>query len=233
MVRTGRIIAGALIVIGALIVADIGVTLLWKEPLTSLYAAHQQDGARSQLGDLERQFPSPSERRVISHHADKIRQARRLAQLFAKHVKEGQAIGQISIPAIGLNIVTIEGTGEGDLEKGPGHYPSTPFPGQPGTVAIAGHRTTFLAPFRNIGSLTSGDAIRLHMPYGRFTYRVQRTKVVDPHDFRILRPQGYQRLVLSACHPLYSATQRIIVFARLHHVTFPKLQKGGNNVRSL
>jgi sortase A len=115
----------------------------------------------------------------------------------------------------GLDMVVVQGTDETSLQKGPGHYPETPFPGQGGTVAIAGHRTTYLAPFRHIDSMAPGDRIVLEMPYGRFDYRVQKTAIVDPGDVGIVREVGYERLVLSACHPLYSAEHRYIVFARL------------------
>ena len=109
----------------------------------------------------------------------------------------------------------MQGTGTADLRRGPGHYPDTPLPGQRGTVAIAGHRTTYGAPFHDVDDLRRGDAIVLSMPYGRFTYRVQRTRIVEPTATEVTDPVGYDRLVLSACHPLYSAAQRIIVFARL------------------
>ena len=106
----------------------------------------------------------------------------------------------------GLNAVVVQGTDTASLEKGPGHYPETPFPGQRGTVGIAGHRTTYLAPFRHIDSMQPRrPGSTLEMPYATFVYRVQKTEIVDPSDVGIVRPVGYQRLVLSACHPLYSA----------------------------
>jgi sortase A len=111
--------------------------------------------------------------------------------------------------------VFVEGTDAGDLRRGPGHYPATPLPGQRGTVAIAGHRTTYGAPFRKIDKLRPRDAIVITMPYGRFTYRVERTRIVKPTDVWVTQPVSYARLILSACHPLYSAAQRIVVFARL------------------
>jgi sortase A len=119
------------------------------------------------------------------------------------------------MPAIGVSEVVVEGTGTGDLRKGPGHYPATPLPGQHGTVGIAGHRTTYGAPFHDVDDLRKGDRIELAMPYGRFTYRVERTRIVPPTATEVTDRVGYDRLILSACHPLYSAAQRIVVFARL------------------
>jgi sortase A len=104
------------------------------------------------------------------------------------------------------------------LRTGPGAYPDTPLPGGGGTTAIAGHRTTYLAPFRDIDKLKRGDAIELEMPYGRFTYSVQGHEIVDPSDVGVVKPVGYERLVLTACHPLYSAAERIVVSARLTRV---------------
>jgi sortase A len=103
------------------------------------------------------------------------------------------------------------------LKKGPGIYSQTPFPGAPGTTAVAGHRTTYLAPFRNVDRLRPGQTIVVQMPYAQLTYAVEKTKIVDPTDFSVIRPVGYQRLVLSACDPPFSAAKRIIIFARLVH----------------
>ncbi len=137
-----------------------------------------------------------------------------LADRFAHQATDGEAIGTILIPRFDLDAVVIEGTGTSDLERGPGHYPETPFPGQPGTVAIAGHRTTYLAPFRNIDSLVAGDEITLKMPYGTFVYTVRRHEIVSPDDVGIIDPVGYNQLVITACNPLYSAAQRYAVFAK-------------------
>ena len=128
---------------------------------------------------------------------------------------KGDAIAKIMIPSIGVSKYVVEGTDVDSLRKGPGHYPETPLPGEPGTTAIAGHRTTYGAPFRHIDEVQHGEPVIIDMPDGRFVYRVQRTKIVDDQDLSVLDRVGYQRLVLSACHPLYSAAQRIIVFARL------------------
>jgi sortase A len=113
------------------------------------------------------------------------------------------------------NMVVVKGSGGSALRKGPGFYDRSPLPGVPGTIAIAGHRTTFLAPFRHIDRLRAGDTITLRMPYATFTYRVDERRIVKPNATWITRRTGYDRLVLSACHPLFSAAQRIVVSARL------------------
>src|SRR4029453_5808955 len=126
----------------------------------------------------------------------------------------GDAIGRIEIPAIGVKDYVVEGTDLENLRKGPGHYPETPLPGDRGTVAIAGHRPTYGAPFRKIDELHRGQEIAVDMPYGRYVYRVESTKIVEPTDLSVLDQVRHDRLVLSACHPLYSAAERIVVFAR-------------------
>ncbi len=216
MRRTGHILSVALITAGLVVLADVGITLAYREPLSSLYSRVKQGEAASQLSDLEARYPTPADRRAVAGVGETRRRIAILARRFTARASSGEAIGRILAPAMdGLDIVVVQGTDTASLQKGPGHYPETSFPGQDGTVAIAGHRTTYLAPFRHIDSMERGDTITLEMPYGRFSYRVQRTVVVDPGDVGVVRKVGYERLVLSACNPLYSAEERFIVFARL------------------
>ena len=184
-----RFVASVMMVSGTLLIADAGVTLLWQEPVSAFVANRHQS-------ELKTAFFDPP-RRVIRRQPLK-----------------GDAIGRIEIPAIGVTDYVVEGTDLDSLRKGPGHYPETPLPGERGTTAIAGHRTTYGAPFRHIDELDRGDRILVDMPDGRFVYRVEAPKIVDDQDLSVLEPVGYRRLVLSACHPLYSAAQRVIVFAR-------------------
>ncbi len=129
-------------------------------------------------------------------------------------MKVGEGLTRLKIPKLGVDVLVVEGTTPAALRAGAGHYPETPLPGERGTVAIAGHRTTYGAPFRRIDELERGDRIELRMPYGRFTYRVEDTRIVPPTATWVTRRVGHDRLVLTACHPLYSAAQRIVVFAR-------------------
>jgi sortase A len=226
--RAFHILSVTLITAGVVVLADVVATLLWEEPTSSLYASVKQRDANGQLDQIEREFPTPADTRAAKRVHGTRRQVAVLAHRFAEQANDGEAIGRIVIPSVGLDIAVVQGTNTGDLQRGPGHYPSTPFPGEPGTVAIAGHRTTYLAPFRNIDTLHGGTHIKLEMPYGTLDYRVQETKVVDPTDFHILHGTSYQRLVLTACHPLYSAAQRIVAFAKLDHVSSPELDASGS-----
>jgi len=204
-----------LIVAGALMIADAGVTFAWQEPVSALVARLAQNQLSGQLEELERTKPTPVQQRALATLPSERRRIAFLAREARRDATTGEPIGRIQIPAIGADFVVVQGTDGATLRKGPGHYPDTTFPGLRGTVAIAGHRTTYLAPFRKVDTLKPGQQIVLELPYGRFTYAVERTRIVQPTALWVTRDVGYERLVLSACHPLYSAAERIIVFARL------------------
>ena len=195
-----RFLAAVLIVSGVLLIGDTAATLLWQEPVSAVMAERQQSKLEEALAD-----PPP--------------------RVLKKEPLPGDAIGRIAIPAIGVKDYVVEGTDTGNLRKGPGHYPETPLPGQRGTAAIAGHRTTYGAPFRHLDELKRGQVIEIDLPDGRYVYRVERTKIVDDSDVSVLRRRPYDRLVLSACHPLYSAAQRIIAFARLVQREPPRVRQ--------
>jgi len=213
--RALRAVSTLLIVAGALLLADGLATLAWKEPVTAVYARVQQDRLGDELEALERAEPAPAERRALEQLPDRRRRLGFAARALARRTGPGDPVGRLRAPAIGLSAVVVEGTDGATLRTGPGHYPETALPGQRGTVAIAGHRTTYGAPFRRLDDLERGDRIELAMPYGRFAYRVERTRIVAPTAVEVVERVAYDRLVLTACHPLYSASERIVVFARL------------------
>lgn len=215
MRRALRALSTVLIVAGVLMIADAGLTLAWQEPISALLARIQQNRLSGQLDRIERTAPTPVERRVLAALATQRRRIEFLAREARRTARTGAPIGRIDIPKVGADFVVVQGTDTASLRKGPGHYPATLLPGLGGTVAIAGHRTTYLAPFHDVNELKPGDRIVLTMPYARFDYAVQRVQVVLPTALWITRDAGYERLVLSACHPLYSASHRIVVFARL------------------
>jgi sortase A len=210
-----RAVSTVLIVSGSLLIADAAATVTWQEPLSAFLGHLNQNKLNGQFNRLQAQGLTPIEQRVISHLPDERTRLAFLARSLKRRASNGQGIGRIRIPKIGASYVVVKGTSVGDLRKGPGAYPQTPLPGAPGTVAIAGHRTTYGAPFRHIDRLSSGDPITVTLPYARFTYRVQHRRIVGPDDIWVIKRVGYDRLVLTACHPLYSAAKRIVVFARL------------------
>jgi sortase A len=214
MRRALRGLSSVLIATGVLLVLDAVLTVVWQEPVTAIYGKVRQSELSGDLKKLEKQSLTPAERGVLQVlHSDPERVAF-LARSMRRHARSGQAIGRIKIPHIHANFVMVQGTDEGDLKKGPGHYPDTPFPGMPGTVGVAGHRTTYLAPFNKLDKLRPGDEVRLEMPYAVVTYKVERKQIVPPSATWVTKRVGYDRLVMTACHPKYSASHRIVVFAR-------------------
>jgi sortase A len=136
-------------------------------------------------------------------------------------VTKGQPISRIEIPKIGSDFVAIEGVDLPLLTEGPGHFPGTAFPGQPGNAAFAGHRVTYKAPFNRIDELVPGDKVTVTTVQGTFTYEVMPQAqglgyyIVSPSDLSILEDRGDNRLTLMACHPKYDLAQRIVVTAKL------------------
>ena len=185
-----RFVASVMMVSGILLISDAVVTLAWQEPVSAYFSERQQV-------KLEKALIDPP------------------ARVVHKQPLRGDAIGKIVIPSIGVSEYVVEGTDADNLRKGPGHYPDTPMPGQKGTVAVAGHRTTYGAPFRKLNEVHKGDRIVFELPYGTFIYRVDKTQIVDDSALWVTDPVGHPQLVLTACHPLYSAAQRIVAFARL------------------
>jgi sortase A len=128
----------------------------------------------------------------------------------------GDPIARLEAPTIGLDWIVVSGVGVDELKKGPGHYPDTPLPGQNGNIGIAGHRTTYGAPFFRIDELAAGDEVILTSSSGgRFVYRVTDQFIVSPSQYDVLAPSTTPILTLTSCHPRYSAKQRIIVRAAL------------------
>ncbi len=217
--RRLRALSTLLILLGVLVLIDGVVTLAWQEPISALYAKLEQDQLRGTLRGIERARPDRAEQAQLVRLSEEHRIAF-LARRLQHTARPGSPIGSIHIPRIGADFVVIDGTGTSELEKGPGLYRETHLPGLGSTTAIAGHRTTWLAPFRHIDELRPGDSIRLDMPYGHFLYTVTGQRVVEPSDVRAATAQlGYSRLVLSACTPLFSAAKRILVYARLRGAT--------------
>ena len=217
---------GTILAVGGLLVlAYAAAVLFWRDPVTDLYNRYQQNRLDSALAaefeawdsafppaeqEAELDRPDPAANRALTS-----RDARR----FLTTLEQGQAFGRLEIPRIDVDAVVVHGTRWGaDLTRGPGHYERTTVPGLGKTVGVAGHRTTFGAPFRHIDDIRAGDAITLEMPYATFRYRVFEHEIVDSDDWSVIRNRGFDTIMLSACHPLYSADQRWIVYGRLVEV---------------
>lgn len=202
---------------GVLLVGDAVATLVWQEPVSALRAWHAQKQLSDRLDDqiAEGATLPVADQRALEKLPDVKGKVAYAARRLRERTPEGDPIGRISLPSQDRRYVLVAGDSEDDLKKGPGVYPSTLLPGEGGTTAVAGHRTTYLAPFRDLDKLRKGDRIEMQMPYGTFVYSVTGQRIVEPTDVGVVKPDGTARLVLTACHPLYSAAQRIVVFARL------------------
>lgn len=126
------------------------------------------------------------------------------------HPEVGTGWGKIEIPRLGVKAKIVQGTDEGVLSYGPGHYVETGTPCQDRSVGIAAHRTTWGAWFRDLDKLHSGDTITVTMPWERYTYRVTGSVTVLPKDVEVL---GRADLVLTTCTPAYSASHRLVIYA--------------------
>lgn len=218
MRRLVRDISSVLILSGLFLVLDAGLTLIWQEPVTAAIGIVLRGQVDNQYLSYRTAPLSALDRTALAGLRSGSERVEYLARREEQQLRTGYAVGHIEIPKIGAQYAVVQGTDELSLEKGPGHYPGTALPGMGQTVAIAGHRTTYLAPFKRINELVPGNRIILTMPYGRFVYLVQYHRIVLPTALWVTHNVGYDRIVLSACNPLYSAAQRIIVFARLSSV---------------
>lgn len=213
--RVARIAATAVTAAGLVVLADAGLTLVWQEPVSAAYGWLGQRGAKEDFAELQRSYREAQSEQPEQARGSSSRRLARSARRLRGRAEQGQGIGRLRIPEIGLDTVIVHGTDTSTLQRGPGHYPSTALPGEGRTVAVAGHRTTYQAPFRQINELERSDQVLVEMPYGRLSYAVERTRIVEPTQVEVVADRGREQLVLTACHPLYSAEQRIVVVARL------------------
>lgn len=199
-----------------------GVLTVAYTPATWLYTWYEQRGLRAELIQsspaLTAKDTNPTIKVDPAAAAEALRQAelaklRSAAQAFETGVsgKTGKAIGEIIIPSINLDVVMVEGTGKGDLKEGPGHWPETPFPGEGGNFVVSGHRTTYGHPFYYLNRVKLGDEIKVVLPYAICYYKVTDTFVCYPNEVDKVASTGIEQVSLAACHPIYSAKQRIVV----------------------
>lgn len=210
--------ADLLIIVGGIVLSY----PLWS----AAYTRAQESGLESSYAAAETAYSVSSGRQAatIERIRDPEARLRYVSGLYADQLRTGRTLGRLAIPAIGVDRLVIEGTGgaaglnqksdEGLLRKGLVHYGTTPLPGTGQPFAIAGHRTTYGAPFYHLNELKRGDRIVVDLPYGVFEYRVARLTEVSPDDVSVLADRGYG-LVLTTCTPLYSAARRLVVWGTL------------------
>lgn len=202
-----------LVVIGLGVLAWAATVYLWKDPFTTAYTAYEQ---RKLASTLDQRFETWNPiRKPAAHEAPKpaLANVRPDARRFRLESKEGDAIARLKIPRIHLSAVVVDGTGVSDLRRGPGRHLETYMPGERELVYIAGHRTTYGAPFGRINEIQPGDLITMELPYATVVYRVNRHRIVDDNDLSVLKTHHHEQLVLQACHPRFFASQRYLVYA--------------------
>jgi sortase A len=225
MRQTARIAGALLIGAGVLGLAWALVVWKWQDPITALYTTYQQHMLAASYEQAVASYREPTPTPAATAAApgkrhvtvDLKAEQRRIAveaARYRKTLKVGQALGRLRIPRLGLSIIVVTGTDESSLEKGPGWYTGTRLPGEGQLVYIAGHRTTYLAPFANIDSMRHGDRVTLELPYATFVYSVTGHVIVKADDVARLKSRGYEQVALQACHPRFFATHRYIVYAR-------------------
>ncbi len=214
---------GTLLIVGGIgFLAWSFVVWQWNDPFTSLYTRWEQRKLESEYTALLGKTPpppaavppAPGKAPSAPAAPDLTVALRKQATAFRKAAASGSAIGRIVIPRLGVNMVFVNGTDPDTLKKGPGRYLGTYMPGQGELVYIAGHRTTYGAPFAKIDEMRPGDRFTLEMPYGTFTYAVTGHSIVDDQDLSVLESKRREQVALQACHPRFLATQRYIVWAK-------------------
>jgi sortase A len=218
MRRTLRIAGTALAIAGALMLVWVVVVWRWQDPFTALYTHWQQHRLAH---SYEQRFAAYRPSKQVRSQASVAATMRALAaegRRYRRGSHRGQAIGRLVVPRLGLKMVLVNGTDDSTLQKGPGRDLRTYMPGESQLVYIAGHRTTYLAPFAHIDAMRTGDSITLEVPYGTFRYRVVRHVIVPGNDLAVLRSHGREVVALQACHPRFFASQRYIVYGRLARI---------------
>jgi sortase A len=212
MRRLARISGTLLIAAGALTLVWVVVVWRWQDPFTAIYTHFQQTRLSHAYEREARAFHATVDR---SNLAAVERSVAAEARAYRRTLRRGDPVGRLKIGRIGLNMVVVQGTDHETLKKGPGHYIASGLPGEGHLIYIAGHRTTYLAPFAYINDIRVGDYVELEVPYGTFTYRVVRHYVVRDSQVSVLRDHGREVLRLQACHPRFFASHRYIVDAKL------------------
>jgi sortase A len=221
MRRAARITGTLMIVVGLCSIAWALVVWQWQDPFTAVYTKYQQHKLASTFAREFTNYRPPDTTPETSTGAPEKTDRARIAaaaRAYRLSLHEGQPVGRMIVPRLGLKTIVVNGTGHDDLTKGPGRELHTFMPGEKELVYVAGHRTTYLAPFAKIDQLKPGDPVTFELPYGTFHYEITGHKIVGADDIAVLRSRHQEQLVLQACHPRFFATHRYLAYARLVRV---------------
>jgi len=214
---------GTLLVVAGLGLLGWAVTVWqWQDPFTAAVHEYKQrelaDSFEQRLKLIQRSRPVAQ---PVATPTEIRRGVKGDAIAWRKASKRGDAIARLRIPRLGVNEIVVNGTDSSTLKRGPGRYLPSGMPGEGELVYVAGHRTTFGAPFSRIDRLERGDDVYVELPYGTIEYVVTGHRIVAATELSVLRSRGYEQLALQACHPRFFATQRYIVYAKPVSITPP------------
>jgi sortase A len=215
MRRAARLLGTLLIVAGVATLGWAALVWQWQDPFTYGYTRWQQNTLASDYEERVAQFEAaaPEPAAGPSLAAEKRRLAAD-AKRYRKSLGRGDPVGRLRVPRLGLDMIVVNGTDHDSLTRGPGRYLGSFLPGEGKLVYIAGHRTTYSAPFSRIDSLRKGDRVTMELPYGTFEYRVTGHRIVAATQLDVLKPGTWERVALQACHPRFFASHRYIVYAK-------------------
>ena len=214
--RIVRTTGTLLLAAGVAVLVWVLVVWRWQDPFTALYTTWKQHQLSQSYERRAKAFRLPEPKsKAASAPAVTAAAIRAQARRYRLASKRGQAVGRLRVPRLGLNMVVVDGTDHDSLTKGPGLDRRTYMPGEGQLSYIAGHRTTYLAPFAHIERMKAGDPISIEVPYGTFRYRVFKHEIVGSGDLAVLHSHGREVVELQACHPRFFASHRYIVYARL------------------
>jgi sortase A len=215
--------SGILLALGGLITLAWVITVWqWQDPVTLVLNKREQARLSSAYEErVTRVHPKPAPVRPSAEALAAF--YRRSAVAYRQRTGIGDPIGKLIVPRLGLHVVVVLGTDTESLKKGPGLHPPTGFPGQGRLTYVAGHRTTYGAPFSDIDKLESGDRVTFEVPYGTFQYVVTGHRIVRANQLEVLRSRGREEIALQACWPRFFASHRYIAYAKLVRVAGPSV----------
>ena len=218
MRRLARI-AGTLMILAGLGALAWALTVWqWQDPFTAVLNRLEQ---RELEQDFARRIEEGQGRAiVVDTSREELRESLpRAAAAWRKRSERGDAVARLRIPALGVGEIVVNGTDAGSLKRGPGRYLGSGMPGEGKLVYIAGHRTTYGAPFSRIDRLNRGDRVYLELPYATIEYIVTGSRIVPASQLSVLKSKGFEQLVLQACHPRFFASHRYLAYAKPVRVT--------------
>jgi sortase A len=217
MRRALRVTSSLLILAGVGLLGWAVLVWKWEDPFTSVYTAYEQRQLVDGYDAQREAYALPATASVSTAQARSAVAA--AARRYRQSLDTGDAVARIRIPRMGVNMLIVEGTDHESLKKGPGRYRQSFLPGERRLVYIAGHRTTYGAPFSKIDSLRKGDRVLVELPYATVEYRVTGHRIVAADAVEVLRSGKREVLALQACHPRFFASHRWIAYAAPVKVT--------------